>query len=67
MSESDKRPTRWVRLVRGDIDCFPTELDATLAEPWGPVTLVRGEVGTVDVLHKLVTWWTFCSCAPSLR
>lgn len=31
-----------------------TELDATLGEPWGPLTLVRGEVETIDVPHKLV-------------
>lgn len=41
-------------LVRGDIDRFLTELDATLGEPWGPLTLVRGEVETIDVPHKLV-------------
>jgi hypothetical protein len=41
-------------LVRGDIDRFLTELDATLGEPWGPLTLVRGEIGTVEVPHKLV-------------
>lgn len=41
-------------LVRGDIDRFVTELDATLGEPWGPLTLVRGEVETIDVPHKLV-------------
>jgi hypothetical protein len=41
-------------LVRGDIDRFLAELDATLGEPWGPLTLVRGEVDTIDVPHKLV-------------
>ena len=41
-------------LVRGDIDRFLTELNATLGEPWGPLTLVRGEVETIDVPHKLV-------------
>lgn len=41
-------------LVRGDIDRFLTELDATLGEPWGPLTLVRGEVETIDVPHRLV-------------
>lgn len=41
-------------LVRGDIDAFMTELDQTLAEPWGPLTLVRGEVETIDVPYRLV-------------
>lgn len=41
-------------LVRGDIDTFLTELDKTLTEPWGPLTLVRGEVETIDVPHRLV-------------
>ena len=41
-------------LVRGDIDRFLTELDATLSEPWGPLTLVRGEVEIIDVPRKLV-------------
>ncbi|KAA1429966.1 nucleotidyl transferase AbiEii/AbiGii toxin family protein [Mycolicibacter arupensis] len=41
-------------LVRGDIDRFLTDLDTTLREPWGPLTLVRGEVEIIDVPHKLV-------------
>jgi hypothetical protein len=41
-------------LVRGDIDRFLTELDATLGEPWGSLTLVRGAVKTIDVPHTLV-------------
>lgn len=41
-------------LVRGDIDRFLAELDATLGEPWGPLTLVRGEVETIDIPHRLV-------------
>jgi hypothetical protein len=41
-------------LVRGDIDRFVTELDATLGEPWGPLFLVRGEVEAIDVPHKLM-------------
>jgi hypothetical protein len=41
-------------LVRGDIDRLLTKLDATLDEPWGPLTLVRGEAETVEVPHKLV-------------
>ena len=41
-------------LIRGDIDAFMSELDQTLAEPWGPLTLVRGEVETIEVPHRLV-------------
>ncbi len=41
-------------LVRGDIDTFLAELGKTLAEPWGPLTLVRGEVESIDVAHRLV-------------
>lgn len=41
-------------LVRGDIDRFLAELDTTLEQPWGPLTLVREEVQTIDVPHKLV-------------
>ncbi|MBF6619601.1 MAG: nucleotidyl transferase AbiEii/AbiGii toxin family protein [Patulibacter sp.] len=41
-------------LIRGDLDAFLTELDRTLAEPWGPLTLVRGEVETIEVPHRLV-------------
>ncbi|MDT5148281.1 MAG: hypothetical protein QOI01_14, partial [Mycobacterium sp.] len=41
-------------LVRGDIDRFLAELDGTLGQPWGPLMLVRGEVETIDVPHKLV-------------
>ena len=42
-------------LVRGDLDVFLAELDKSFAEPWGPLTLVRGEVETIDVRHRLVT------------
>lgn len=41
-------------LVRGDFDLFLTELDKSFTEPWGPLTLVRGEVETIDVPHRLV-------------
>jgi hypothetical protein len=41
-------------LVRGDIADFLTELDKTLAEPWGPLTLVRGEVETIEVPNRIV-------------
>lgn len=41
-------------LVRGDIDDFLQQLDATLGEPWGPLMLVRGEVETIDLAHKRV-------------
>ena len=41
-------------LVRGDIDRFMAELDATLSEPWGSLTLVRGEVEIIDTPQKRV-------------
>lgn len=41
-------------LVRGDLERFLTELDQALTEPWGPLTLVRGEVKIIDVPHRLV-------------
>ncbi|WP_166788202.1 nucleotidyl transferase AbiEii/AbiGii toxin family protein [Cryobacterium glaciale] len=41
-------------LVRGDLNVFLAELDKSFAEPWGPLTLVRGEVETIDVRHRLV-------------
>lgn len=41
-------------LVRGDIDRFLAKLDKALLEPWGPLTLVRGEVETIEVPHCIV-------------
>lgn len=41
-------------LVRGDLDGFLTELDLVLGEPWGPLTLVRGDVEIIVVPHRLV-------------
>ncbi len=41
-------------LVRGDLDAFLTELDFVLGDPWGPLTLVRGEVETIVVPHRAV-------------
>jgi Nucleotidyl transferase AbiEii toxin, Type IV TA system len=41
-------------LVRGDLDVFLAEVDRVLGEPWGPLTLVRGEVETIMVPHRLV-------------
>ncbi|MBA3741344.1 nucleotidyl transferase AbiEii/AbiGii toxin family protein [Sporichthya sp.] len=36
-------------LVRADLDAFLVELERVLAEPWGPLTLRRGEVTVVNV------------------
>ena len=36
-------------LVRGDLDQFLEQLDRVLTEPWGPLTLVRGEVEVIEV------------------
>lgn len=41
-------------LVRGDVEQFIVKLDATLAEPWGPLTLVRGEVETIAVANRII-------------
>lgn len=41
-------------LVRGDIDRFLIELDKALTEPWGPLTLVRGEVEVIEVPHRII-------------
>ena len=41
-------------LIRGNVDQFLRALDDVLGEPWGPLTLVRGEVETIEVPHRLV-------------
>lgn len=41
-------------LVRGDLDEFLLALEDALAEPWGPLTLRRGEVEVVNVPTKLI-------------
>ena len=43
------RPTKDVDgIVSGDIDEFVSQLDAVLADPWGPLTLERGPIETID-------------------
>ncbi len=41
-------------LVRGDMDAFFAVLEDVLDEPWGPLTLRRGEVEVIDVPTKLI-------------
>jgi hypothetical protein len=41
-------------LIRGDLDAFLLALETALADPWGPLTLRRGEVEIVDVPTKLI-------------
>lgn len=41
-------------LVRGDPDRFLALLDEALTDPWGPLTLVRGEAETIEVPHRIV-------------
>ncbi|MFD3509644.1 nucleotidyl transferase AbiEii/AbiGii toxin family protein [Nocardia sp. NPDC058666] len=41
-------------LVRGDLDEFILSLEQALADPWGPLTLRRGEVEVIDVPTKLI-------------
>lgn len=41
-------------LIRGDMDTFLLALETVLDEPWGPLTLRRGEVEVIDVPTKIV-------------
>jgi len=41
-------------LVRGDVDQFLTVLDRVLAEVWGPFTLRRGPVETIEVPTRVL-------------
>lgn len=41
-------------LIRGDLDQFILALDHALDEPWGPLTLRRGEVELVNVPTKII-------------
>lgn len=41
-------------LVRGDMDSFFAVLEGVLDEPWGPLTLRRGEVEVIDVPTKII-------------
>lgn len=41
-------------LIRGEIDSFLSDLDASLAQPWGPLTLKRGQVEVIDVPGRAV-------------
>lgn len=41
-------------LIRGDLDQFILALDEALDEPWGPLTLRRGEVEVVNVPTKII-------------
>ncbi|WP_020013260.1 nucleotidyl transferase AbiEii/AbiGii toxin family protein [Promicromonospora sukumoe] len=43
------RPTKDVDgIINGDIEQFVHDLDTILAEPWGPLTLERGPVETIE-------------------
>lgn len=41
-------------IIHGDLDEFILALDAALDEPWGPLTLRRGEVEVVNVPTKII-------------
>ena len=41
-------------LIRGDMDAFFAVLESVLDEPWGPLTLRRGEVEVIDVPTKII-------------
>lgn len=53
--QASSRPTRDVDgLVRGDMDDFIRALDEALQQDWGPLSLSRNEVETIDVPGKLI-------------
>ncbi len=41
-------------LIRGDLDAFLLALEGVLDEPWGPLSLRRGEVEVIDVPTKII-------------
>ncbi|MHB1289390.1 nucleotidyl transferase AbiEii/AbiGii toxin family protein [Georgenia sp.] len=41
-------------LIRGDLDEFILALDEALDEPWGPLTIRRGEVEVINVPTKII-------------
>ena len=41
-------------LIRGEMNAFLLVLEGVLDEPWGPLTLRRGEVEVIDVPTKIV-------------
>ncbi|MEX1105036.1 MAG: nucleotidyl transferase AbiEii/AbiGii toxin family protein [Ilumatobacteraceae bacterium] len=41
-------------LIRGDMDAFFGVLEGVLDEPWGPLTMRRGEVEVIDVPTKII-------------
>lgn len=41
-------------LIRGDMDHFFAMLENVLDEPWGPLTLRRGEVEVIDIPTKII-------------
>lgn len=46
-------------LVLGDLDEFIAELDDSLQEPWGVMSLERGPIEVISVPHKLVSPYRF--------
>jgi hypothetical protein len=48
------RPTKDIDgIIGGDIDEFVRHLDVVLAEPWGPLTLERGPVETIETPARI--------------
>lgn len=41
-------------LIRGDMDAFFAALEDALADPWGPLTLRRGEIEVIDLPTKII-------------
>lgn len=49
------RPTKDVDgIISGDIDEFVRQLDDVLREPWGPLTLERGSVETIETPARVI-------------
>lgn len=42
------------RLIRGDLNEFLLALEEALAEPWGPLTLRRGEIEVINAPNKII-------------
>ncbi|GAA0430040.1 nucleotidyl transferase AbiEii/AbiGii toxin family protein [Leifsonia naganoensis] len=41
-------------MFRGEVDAFVQKLDEAFTEPWGPFTLTRGEIQTINVPSRRV-------------
>jgi hypothetical protein len=52
---SSARPTKDIDgIISGDIDEFVRHLDSALTAPWGPLTLERGPIETIETPSRVV-------------